>query len=55
MGTSKMDMAKFFALCNMFLSLAACLSYLIDGNWRLAIYWGAAAVITGSVTIGVTK
>ncbi len=46
-----MGMGKFFALCNMSLGIAACLSYLIDGNWRQAIYWGAAAVITGSVML----
>ena len=32
------------------LSTSACVVYLCAGDWRKAIYWRAAAVITASVT-----
>ena len=32
------------------LSVGSCIAYLIAGDYRKAIYWGAAAVLTASVT-----
>ena len=32
-------------------SLGACLVYAFSGDWRRALYWGAAATITVAVTI----
>lgn len=43
-------MGKAFAIVNIILSLGACLGYLAAKDWRHAIYWGSAAILTGSVT-----
>ncbi len=50
-----MDWGRTAALANLGLAALASVGYLLQGQWRNGIYWGAAAVITGSVTIGVTK
>lgn len=39
------------ALGNMTLSALACLGYLWAGDYRHAMYWGSAFVLTGSVTL----
>lgn len=44
-------MGKTLAITNMILAAAACIGYLLVKDYRHAIYWGAAAVLTGSVTL----
>ncbi len=39
-----------FAIMNMCLSIAACIGYLYAKDYRRALYWAAAAVLTASVT-----
>lgn len=41
----------YLALGNMTLSALACLGYLWTGDYRHALYWGSAFVLTGSVTL----
>lgn len=41
---------KLFATLMIVLSAAACIAYACQGDWRRAIYWGAATVLTASVT-----
>lgn len=43
-------MGKGLAVCNIILSVGACLGYLSVRDWRHAIYWGSAALLTSSVT-----
>lgn len=38
------------ALLQIGVAVCACLGYLFDGDYRCAIYWGAAAVLTATVT-----
>lgn len=45
-----MTRAQAFPLTLLILSMAASLVYVFDGDYRRAIYWTAAAVITASVT-----
>lgn len=44
------NIGKYLALMNMTIAAAACLGYALAGDLRRAIYWGAAAVLTASVT-----
>jgi hypothetical protein len=46
-----MNVGKLLAIANMSLAALACLGYLTAGDFRKAIYWGAAAVLTASVTL----
>lgn len=32
------------------LSVGSAIVYAFDGDWRRAVYWGAASVLTASVT-----
>ncbi len=41
---------KIFPTILIVLDIAAAIVYARHGDWRRAIYWVAAAVITGSVT-----
>jgi hypothetical protein len=45
-----MNFGKFFAIIQMAGALCASVGYLCVGDFRRAIYWAAAAIITGSVT-----
>lgn len=45
-----MNSGKLLAMVNIFISLLACLGYALAGDYRRAIYWGSAAVLTSSVT-----
>lgn len=45
-----MNWGKAAAIGQIILSLTSAVGYGIVGDWRRAIYWAAAAVITGSVT-----
>lgn len=40
-----------FPCAMMVASAGASIVYLIDADWRRAIYWAAATVITASVTL----
>lgn len=40
-----------FPCAMMVASAGASIVYLIDADWRHAVYWAAAAVITASVTL----
>ena len=44
-------MGKVFAIVQMGCAILACLGYLVAGDYRRSIYWGSAAVLTGSVTL----
>ncbi len=44
-------MAKIFPLILILLQIGAFIVYTIDKNYRLALYWLAAAVLNISVTI----
>ena len=33
-----------------FLNILSCIVYATNGDWRKAIYWASAAVLTASVT-----
>ncbi len=44
-------MGFYLAIANMSLAVLACLGYALAGDARHAIYWGAAAVLTASVTL----
>lgn len=46
-----MNWGKIFAISQLLLCVAACIGYLCSKDWRRALYWGAAAVIGGSVTL----
>lgn len=43
-------MGKTLALANITLAVLACIGYAVAGDFRRSIYWGAAAVLTASVT-----
>ena len=43
-------MGKVLAIANITLSAGAFIGYLYAGDYRHAIYWAAAAVLTSSVT-----
>lgn len=42
---------KFFPIILILLDIAASIVYLTTANWRMAIYWLAAAILTICVTI----
>lgn len=42
--------AKWFPVVLMVIDLCASVAYLFEGDYRRAVYWFAAAVLTGSVT-----
>ena len=42
--------AKVFPATTMTLNVLAAVSYGFNGDWRRAVYWAAAAVLTASVT-----
>lgn len=44
-------MTLIFPFMMMLWSSGASLVYAIDGDWRRAIYWAAATVITAAVTL----
>ncbi len=46
-----MNWGRLAALAQMALCILASLGYLASKDYRRAIYWMAAAVITGSVTL----
>lgn len=46
-----MNPGTFLAYASMALNALACCGYLYVGDYRHAIYWGAAFVLTGSVTL----
>ena len=41
---------KAAAIAQIVLSVVACIGYGIKGDARKSVYWGAAAIITASVT-----
>ena len=41
---------KLFPTVLIVLDLAACIVYAVGGDWRKAVYWLAAAVLTITVT-----
>ncbi len=43
-------MGYYLAVANIILSVGACIGYLVQGDYRYAIYWGSAALLTSSVT-----
>lgn len=43
-------MTKIAPVTMIWLSIAAAVLYAMDGDWRRAIYWAAAATITSTVT-----
>lgn len=49
-GDTAMNVGKALAIACMVLDVVACIGYAFDGDVRRAVYWGAAAVITASVT-----
>jgi hypothetical protein len=44
-------MGRYLALTNTTLAGLACLGYAYSRDWRHCIYWGAACVLTLSVTL----
>lgn len=46
-----LNWGKSFAFAQLLLCIAASIGYLFAKDWRRAIYWGAAAVISGSITL----
>ena len=44
-------MDKLFPIILIILDFAASITYALYSNWRLAIYWFAAAILTICVTI----
>lgn len=46
----QIDFGKTLAVTLIALDVLACLGYAIAGDTRRAIYWGAAAVLTATVT-----
>lgn len=45
-----MTRAQWVPVAQMFLSVIASVAYLMEGDYRRAVYWLAAAVLTASVT-----
>lgn len=43
-------MGKYLAVANILLSCGAFIGYLYVGDYRHAIYWASAAVLTSTVT-----
>jgi len=43
-------LTKVFPMILMCLDVCAAICYGFDGQWRSVVYWGAAAVLTASVT-----
>lgn len=41
---------KVFPTMMIVLSVGAAVMWALDGNWRMTLYWGAAACLTFSVT-----
>lgn len=48
--TRSFNFGKLFAIWMILWSVAASIGYLLQRDYRRAIYWAAAAVITASVT-----
>lgn len=46
-----MNPGKFLAFVSMGLAVGASIGYLYVGDYRKAIYWAAAAIITATVTL----
>lgn len=46
-----MNAARWLALIMVVLSAGSAVAYSVDGDWRRALYWVAATVITIAVTI----
>lgn len=44
-------MTLFFPIAQIFLSIGGAIVYAYTGDWKHAMYWLAAAVLTGSVTL----
>lgn len=45
-----MNYGKILAIVNIGIAVLACIGYLIASDYRRALYWGSAAVLTSSVT-----
>lgn len=45
-----MDKTKILPIVLMIIDFCAAAVYAFDGDWRKVIYWGAAGVLTASVT-----
>ena len=45
-----MSRAQLFPALLIVLDLGAALAYAVEGDWRRAVYWTAAAVLTAVVT-----
>lgn len=43
-------MRLIFPCILIFCDLGAAFVYLLNGDWRRVVYWGAAALLTGAVT-----
>jgi len=46
-----MSSTLIFPVLLIVLDIGASVMYAIDGNWRLTVYWFAAATLTAMVTI----
>ena len=46
-----MKATMIFPLIMIVLDLLAAIVYICDADWRRAIYWTAAAILTGAVTL----
>ncbi len=45
-----MTLNKLFPLILIVLQLAACIGYIPSGDWRMCVYWAAAAILNIAVT-----
>ena len=45
-----MQIERLLPTVQILLSVGSCIAYLFAGEYRKAVYWGAAAVLTASVT-----
>ena len=45
-----MNYGKTLAIVSIVVSVGACIGYLLARDYRRALYWGAAATLTASVT-----
>lgn len=46
-----MILARILSVAMMILAAGASIAYLADGDWRRALYWAAASVLTFAVTV----
>ena len=51
MGNRRINMTLILPIMMICLAAGSAVAYACQGDWKRAVYWAAAAVLTGAVTI----